>query len=373
MWRLAGPIILSNVSVPLLGAVDTAVVGHLQGAHNIGAVAVGVMAFSVLFWGFGFLRMGTSGLAAQALGAGDGDEVRAVLGRALLLGGLFSIALIVLQGPASALTMAMMEPGPAVRPLAETYFTIRIWGAPAALANFALLGWFIGTQNTKAPLYVQVALNGVNIGLDLLFVLGFGWGVDGVAWATLIAEWSALLFWLWPLLTHLKRLGGRWSRPAIVDAARHRRLLAINSDIFLRTLCLQASFVIFMRMGAAQGDLVLAANAVLFNFQAVMSYALDAFAHAASSLTGHALGRGDRARFRRAVIASGRWALLFALLYGAAYLLAGPALIAVMTDIPAVRAEAGIYLPWLIASPLVSVWSYHLDGIFIGATRVSER
>jgi MATE family multidrug resistance protein len=368
VWRLAGPIIVSNLSVPLLGLVDTAVMGHLPEARYLGGVAVGAMVFTFIFWGFGFLRMGTGGLTAQAFGADDGDEVRACLARAAVIAIPAAVALIVLQAPIAWIAFSIVEASPAVETLAEDYFFIRIWGAPATLMNFALLGWFIGVQNTRAALYHQLCLNGVNIVLDLLFVLGFGWGVEGVAAATAIADLTAVVFGLALARPLLARVGGRFDRDRILDRGRLRRTIALNLDIFIRTICLVFAFAYFTARGAAFGDVVLAANAVLLNFQTFMAHALDGFAHAAEALGGHAVGAKDRGEFRLAVRTSFKWALSVAVGFALAYLIAGAAIVDGLTSIDGVRAVARDYLVWLVFMPLVAVFPFVFDGIFLGAT-----
>lgn len=372
VWRIAGPIILSNLTVPLLGAVDTAVVGHMPEAYYLGAVAIGAMVFNFLYWAFGFLRMGTTGLTAQAYGAGDGDEVHASLARAVLIGLSIGAAIAMLQGPIMLLAFHLLEASSEVETLARDYVVIRIWGAPAALAGFALLGWFIGIQNTRAALMVQIVMNGLNIILDLLFVLGFGWGVAGVAAATLIAEWLGLGFGCWLAWHNLAGVGGRFRRAAILQMARLRRLFAVNFDIFLRSLCLIFASAYFTAQGAAQGDVVLAANAVLLNFIHFLAFGLDGFAFAAEALIGGAIGARDRAMLRRAVRMTSIWAGICALAYLAVYAAAYPLLIGVLTSVPDVVAATSAYLPWVLVAPLVAVWSYQLDGIFIGATRTAD-
>jgi len=369
VWRLAGPIILSNVSVPLLGIVDTAVMGHLPGPQYIGAVAVGAVIFHVVYWGMGFLRMGTTGFTAQALGANDADEVRATLARALIVAVLLGVALIAVQRPIAWAALPLINASPQVEPLADLYFSIRIWGAPAALANFAFLGWFIGIHNTRAALVLQIVMNGVNIVLDLWFVLGLGWGVEGVAIATLIAEVGAVVLGAALVMRNLRPMGGHWRRALILDAGRIRKMMSLNRDIFIRSLCLMGSFAVFTSVGARIGDVALAANAVLFNFQIFMAYALDAFAFAAETLVGSAIGAGDRARYRTAVRVTSVWALVFAAGFAVFYALVGASVIDAITDIEPVRAAARDYLPWAVVLPLISVWSFQLDGIFIGATR----
>ncbi len=368
VWRLAGPIIVSNLSVPLLGLVDTAVMGHLPEARYLGGVAVGAMVFTFIFWGFGFLRMGTGGLTAQAFGADDGDEVRACLARAAVIAIPAALVLIVLQVPIAWVAFSIVEASPAVETLAEHYFFIRIWGAPATLMNFALLGWFIGVQNTRAALYHQLCLNGVNIVLDLLFVLGFGWGVEGVAAATAIADLTAVMFGLALARPLLAQVGGRFDRQRILDPTRLRRTMALNLDIFIRTICLVFAFAYFTARGAGFGDVVLAANAVLLNFQTFMAHALDGFAHAAEALGGRAIGAKDRGEFRLAVRTSFKWALSVAVGFALVYLIVGGAIVDGLTSIDGVREVARDYLVWSVFMPLVAVFPFVFDGVFLGAT-----
>ncbi len=372
VWHLAGPIILSNVSVPLLGAVDTAVVGHLPGAHYIGGVAIGSLIFSFVYWGFGFLRMGTGGLTAQAYGAGNADEVRSVFARAALLALILGLVVLILQWPVGELAFLLLDASDDVEELAQSYYAIRIWGAPAALLNYAMVGWFIGIRDARSALIMQVAMNGTNIVLDLWFVMGLELGVEGVAWATLISEVGAIAIGAILMGRNLWRVGGTWKIPEIFDGARLARLLAVNRDIFIRTLGLQLSFAAFTAIGARMGDAVLAANAVLMIFQSIMAYALDGFAHAAEALAGGYLGAGKRAEFRHAVKVSSLWALAFAAFFTVLYGLFGGLIIDAITDISEIRLLAREYLLWTIVSPFVSVWSFQLDGIFIGATRTAD-
>ena len=371
-WRLAGPVIISNISVPLLGIVDTAVVGHLPGPHFLGAVAVGALIFSVIYHGCNFLRMGTTGLTAQSLGARDADEVRAWLARAGLLALAVGAVLIAVQVPVLWASLEIVNPGPKVRPLTDVYFSIRIWGAPMALLNFAMLGWFFGIQNTRAALATQIFMNGVNIVLDLWFVIGLGWGVEGVAWATLISEVGAVGLGLWLVGRNLRRVGGHWHLERAIDGRRLARMLRVNGDILVRSLCLQAAFVTVTALGARMGDVILAANAVLLNFQMLTSYALDGFANAAEALTGEAVGARNRGRFRQAVKATSLWALVFSAAFTLAYLAMGLLFIDLLTGVEEVRETARVYLPWVIFLPMISVWSFQLDGIFIGATWTAE-
>jgi MATE family multidrug resistance protein len=369
--RLAAPIIVSNVTVPLLGAVDTAVVGHLPDPAFLGGVAVGSMVFDFLYWGFGFLRMGTTGFVAQARGAGDGDEIRAVLGRALLSAGGIGIALIALQGLIGTLALGLIGASAEVEASAAAYVAVRIWSAPATLANYALLGWLFGMQRPRTVLVLQVVTNSLNIVLDLWFVVGLGWGVPGVAGASVIADYAGAVLGLTLILRTLPGRAG-WERARLLDRARLGALLRVNRDIFIRTLCLIFAFAWFTVQGARLGDVTLAANAVLLNLQSIMAYGLDGFAFAAEALVGSAAGARDRPAFVAAARAAAEWSLGLALLVATAFALFGSAIVAVFTDLPAVRATAAAYLPWMVVSPLVSVWSYVLDGIYVGATRTAE-
>ncbi|MFO1055936.1 MAG: MATE family efflux transporter [Dongiaceae bacterium] len=371
VWRLAGPIILSNLSVPLLGMVDTAVVGHLPDPAYVGAVAVGATIFNFLYWGFGFLRMGTTGFAAQAYGAGDAVELAAVLARALLIALALAALLLLLQWPIRLVALSLIQASPTVAGLAGQFFAVRIWSAPATLANYALLGWLLGVQRPRTALALQLFLNGLNIVLCLAFVAGLGWGVPGVAAATAIAEYAGAGLGLW-LVRRALPAEARPGRARVLARERLLALVRVNGDIFVRTLCLVFAFAYFTARGAAQGDVLLAANAVLLNFQSLMAYALDGLAHATEILVGSAIGARDRAALSAAVRTATRWAAGIAVLFAAAYALAGDRLVALFTDLAPVRAAAHAFLPWVAVSPLLSVWSFQLDGIFIGATRTAE-
>ncbi len=370
--HLAVPIVLSNLSIPLLGAVGTAVIGHLPEVHFLGGVAVGAQVFTLLFWGFGFLRMATTGFTAQAYGAADAGEVRATLARALMLASVCGLGLILLQTPLFRIAIALMEPSNAVAGVAREYLGLRVWAAPATLINIAFLGWFIGLHDTRTGLILQLWMNGLNIALAILFVQGFGWNVPGVALADVGAEWSAVALGLFLAWRKLGRVGGSVTLARLFDRDRLLRLFVVNRDIFIRTLCLLIAFFFFTAQGARSGDVVLAANAVLMNFQSFMSYGLDGFAQAAEAMVGGGIGRRDRAAVINAVRLSTMWAGGVALCYAIAYWAAGELLIDALTGQPAVRAAAMDYLPWLILSPLLSVWSFQLDGIFIGAVRSGD-
>lgn len=368
IWRIALPMIVSSVTTPLLGLVDTAVVGHLDQPRYMAAVAAGATLFSVLFMGLNFLRMGTTGLTAQAFGAGDGDGVRRALGQALAVALLLAVLLIAAQGWILELALVALAPGTAVAGLVREYFAVRIWSAPATLANFVLIGWLIGMQDARGPLAMTLATNLVNIVLDVWFVQGLGLQVRGVALATLLAEFTGLAVGLACLRSRLARHPGHWSRARLADPGSYRRLAAINADLLLRTLALMFVLAFITAQGARLGELFLAANAVLLNFHYFSSYALDGIAHAAEALAGKAIGAADRAALACLVRRALRWTLLLAGGFTLAWALLGSKLIAMLTSIGAVRATAGTYLPWLVALPLVSAWSFLYDGVFIGAT-----
>lgn len=369
VWRLAIPIILSNISVPLLGMVDTAVMGQLDAPYYIGAVAVGTLIFTYIYWGFGFLRMGTTGFTAQAFGAGDAAEMRATFQRGLILAGAISVAVLCLQYPILAFGRWAIDAGPEVESLAATYFQIRVWGAPAALANYVVLGWLLGRQQVRLALLLQVFLNGLNIVLDVGFVLGLGWGVEGVAVGTVIAEYATAAVGLWLIARTLRAFGAGAPRARILDATQLRRMISVNGDIFIRTLCLITAVAYFTARGAEQGDAVLAANAILMQLFMLVSHGLDGFAHVAETLVGSAVGARDRQHLRRAVAVTTIWSAVVAGVFATGYALLGGPFIDLMTVSSEVRAQARDFLPWMVVMPLIGIWAFQFDGVFLGATR----
>ena len=371
VWRIAAPIVLSNATIPILGAVDTGVVGQLGQAAPIGAVGIGAVILTSLYWVFGFLRMGTSGMVAQAQGAADAAEVAAHLVRALMIAGAAGMALILLQIPLFAGAFALAPASAEVEGLARGYLAIRIWGAPATIALYAVTGWLIALERTGAVLVLQFWMNGVNVVLDLWFVLGLGWGVEGVALATLIAEWSALGLGLW--LCRAAFAGPHWrDARRVFDRVQLWRIGRVNGDIMLRSVLLQACFTSFLFLGAWYGDVTLAANQVLVQFLHITAYALDGFAFAAEALVGQAVGARSRGQVRRAALVSSQMGLAGAVLLAAVFWLAGPAIIDLMARAPEVQAEARRYLGWIALAPLIGIASWMFDGIFIGATLTRE-
>ena len=371
IWALAAPIMLSNITVPLLGLVDTGVMGHLPGPEYLGAVGLGTTVFNFLFWGFGFLRMGTTGLVAQAYGRGDREGLRALLLQAGVLGLILALSLLLLSPLIEWLMLYLMDGSEQVLALLGEYFRIRIWAAPATLMTYVLIGWFVGMQNTRATLAVMVLANSVNIVLDFLFVVGLGWKIEGVAAASVVAQYAGVglgLVLTRGLLRRAHAQGG-WPWQALVDWPAIGKLLAINGDIMIRTLSLLFAFAFFSRQSAVLGDDVLAANTVLLNFIMLMAFALDAFAHAGEALVGRMLGAEDRDGLHWTFWRTGAWSGVFALAFALVYAVGGGWLIDTLTSIEGVRGMARVYLPWLVVAPLLSVWSYWLDGVYIGATR----
>ena len=340
--QIAVPIVLSNLTVPLLGLVDTGVVGQLGQPQAIGAVGIGAIILTSIYWVFGFLRMGTSGLVAQAHGAGDAPEVGAHLLRALAIAAAAGLVFIALQAPIFWAAFRLAPASDAVEALARDYLAIRIWGAPATIGLYAITGWLIAVERTRAVLALQLVQNGLNVALDVWFVLGLGLARH--------------------VLGQARRAAGLWARDRLTRLAR------VNSDIMIRSVLLQGCMTSFLFLGAGQGDVPLAANQVLLQFVALTAYALDGFAFAAESLVGQAVGARRPDRVRRASLLTSAWGLGGAVVMGLVFIVAGGAIIDLLTTSDAVRQAARIYLPWLALAPLIGVAGWMLDGIFIGAT-----
>ena len=365
--KIAAPIVLSNATVPILGAVDTGVVGQMGLAAPIGAVGMGAVILSAIYWIFGFLRMGTTGLAAQARGAGDTAETGALLMRGLLLGGAAGLFFILTQVWVLWGAFALSPASPEVEALTRQYLEIRIWGAPATIALYAVTGWLIAIERTRGVFVLQIWMNGLNILLDLWFVLGLGWGVEGVALATLIAEWTGLALGLW--LCRQAFAGNQWRDwPRIFDGARLRRMMQVNGDIMVRSVLLTGSFTTFLFVGSDLGDVNLAANQVLLQFLEITAFALDGFAFSAEALVGGAIGAKDRFQVRRASVMASQWGVGGAFALGLVFYLSGPALIDVMSTSPEVREAAREFLIWAAIAPVIGVASWMFDSIYIGAT-----
>ena len=366
------PIILSNITTPLVGAVDTAVIGQLGNPATLGGVAIGAQVFQLLFWTFGFLRMGTSGLTAQAKGAGDTTEIAATLERALLVAVALGAVLIALQWfIASPLLWAMGGSGE-VKQAAHVYFNWRIWAAPFAFVNFALLGWFVGLGEAGRAFALQLLLNLVNIAVSIVLVLWWHWGVAGAGAAALLAEVVASVAGIAVAAVEIRARGGRAGRAVVLAAAPLRRLFAVNTDIMIRTFCLLIAFTVLTALGARNGDVALAANGVLFDLFGIAAYFLDGFANAAETFVGQAIGARQRQRLIEAIVKTSQWAGLLSLAASLVLWKFGGAAIDLMTTSTEVRLAAREFLPWCALCPIVGFAPFQLDGIFIGATRGTD-
>jgi MATE family multidrug resistance protein len=367
---IALPVVLSNATVPLQGAIDTAIIGNLGDALYLAAVTLGAQAITLLLALFNFLQFGAAALGAQALGAGDQRRVVNVLARALILAGGLGLALIAAQGPVLGGLMAIFEGSAEAEQLAGTYFSIRIWAAPAELGVFALSGWFSGQGLTRRLFEMQIVISLSNIVLSLALVLGLGMDVDGVALGTLIAAWTGLGYGLWRARRRVHELSPGWrpQRRRLLDPAELGRLMRLNRDILIRTLLIVSSFTWMMRLGSLQGDVVLAANGVLMQLFHLTSYGLDGFAIAAQALVGQAAGAHDRALLRRSVVLSTVASLGLAVLLSAAIFALETPLVQLFTNVEAVRAVAHAHYFWAALLPVVGVMAFQMDGVFVGAT-----
>ncbi len=358
--------ILSNLTLPIVGAVDTAVVGHLPGPHPIGAVALGALIFTFLFWGFGFLKMGMTGYAARAYGIRNTREICDFLLRFIVIGLAAGLLIVVLGNPLIDFVLAVLDSSERVESLAADYANIRIWGAPAVLCVYVFTGVFVGLHNTRMALVLQLVLNLTNLVLDLLFVPILNFGVAGVAWATLIAEYSAAFLGFFLLRQRLMQALRNSRIHELFDPRILKHLAATNGNIFIRTVCLMLCFAFFTDQSARHGELILAANAILMHFQAFMAYGVDGFAHATEALGGSAYGARKRKRFLRVARLTTLWALLTACCFSLLFLIAGGTIIGWFTNLPEIVELARQYLPWIIALPLFSFLGFQLDGLFIG-------
>ena len=369
--RIALPILFSNATIPILGAVDTGVIGQLGDPAAIGAVGIGAIIRSAIYWVFGFLRMGTVGLTSQAYGAKDFMEVDALLGRCLIVGFSAGLIIILIQSVAFQLALNISPASKEVELFASKYIEIRIFSAPAAIALFGITGWLIALERTKSILLVQLFMNGLNVILDILLVNHFELGIQGVAYASLVAEWCGFILGLYLCRDRLMAKGFL-NFLQIFDKKRLTNMVNVNIDILIRSLLLQMAIISFLFIGSDFGDLALASNQILLQFIHIVSYALDGFAHAAETLVGQSVGARDRRSFRQAAILTTIWAGLICIIFVMFFLIFGGHLVDLMTVSPEVRLEARKYLPYLSILPLIGLFSYMLDGIFIGATRTRD-
>jgi len=366
--NLAVPNVISNLSVPLLGVVDTALVGHLDEVYYLGALAVGGMIFNFLFWGFGFLRMGTTGLTAQEYGKRDRTGIMMMLARVQLLALLIGAALIVLKEPIALLSFWIIESGPEVQRYTLEYYDIRFYTAPAVLALYGLNGWFLGMQNARFPMTVTIVLNLLNIVLNVYFIYVLDMHVNGVAWGTVISTYLALMLAVGLFFFQYRRYIGHYARHLLADATEIRKFFSVNRDIFIRTLCLIFTFSFFTAKSAEQGDLVLAANTILLQLWMVASYGIDGFAYAAESMIGRFKGAKNLPLIKKAVWYNLAWGLSIGLAGSLVYGIFDQQILNIFTDKQNVINLALSVVFWTVLAPLISSICYILDGVFIGAT-----
>ncbi|MBC8036186.1 MAG: MATE family efflux transporter [Rhizobiales bacterium] len=369
---IAVPIMLSNVSEPLIGVVNTAVIGQLPDPYYIGAIAVGALLFSFIFWGFGFLRLSTGGLSAQAVGAGNSPELVAVLLRALVIAVVAGAALIALSPVIREVAFDLIGGSAEVRRHGETYFNYRIWSAPFAFVNYCVMGWYIGQAKAKLTFLVQLFLNVTNMALSVTFVQGMGMTSDGVGLAALIAEIAAAMLALGLAFGSVRRMAAHIDRTLIFNTREMRRTLAMNGDVMIRTLCLVFAFTWFTARGARAGDVTIAANAVLLNLFEVAAYMIDGFSYASEALVGQSVGARNRERFRAAVWFTSVWAMVVGAICMGVIWFAGPMLIDLISVNPDVREAARHYLFWAALTPLLGTVCFQFDGIFTGAMATKD-
>lgn len=365
---LSIPLILSALSTPLLGAVDTAVVGQLPDAAYIGGVAVGTLIFNMLYWVLGFLRVSTSGFTAQAIGSNDRLEVLMAFLRPLLIAVVVGCLLVLFQAPIKHAAYAIINPKPSVWAQAQIYYDMRIWSAPFALINFCINGWLIGITKVRASLFLQVFMNLLNIVLCVTFVLGLHMGVMGVGMATMISEISAMLIGAFLFAKHQMFRGVTWTWKQVLEYEPFMRMLKVNRDLFIRTLCLASVFALFTARGDGMGEVVLAANAILSQIQLLMAYFLDGFANAIGMLVGKSYGQKNKPLYDRMVQLAAMWGAISAILLGGLVFLFGDQLLSLFTNLKDVRLAAGDYLFWVALWPIIGFWGNQLTGVFVGAT-----
>lgn len=366
--RLALPNIITNITVPLLGMVDIAIVGHIGNASHIGAIAIGTMIFNLIYWNFGFLRMGTSGFTAQAYGANNLDEALRIMIRGIAIALSAALLLILLQYPIAQVCRHVVKSSPDVMRLALTYFYVRIWAAPATLGLYVFKGWFIGMQNSKLPMWIAIILNIINIVFSLLFVIVWKMGIIGVAFGTVLAQYSGLVM---AIVLWFKKYGYLRSRINIkgsLKLAEMRQFFKVNGDIFLRTLCLVAVFSFIPAISASMGDSILAANTLLMQLFTLFSYIMDGFAYAGESLVGRYIGAKDKQMLRKSVQYLLRWGIILTGAFTIAYYFWGTDILSILTNDKSVIAEAMNYMLWTILVPITGFSAFLFDGIYIGAT-----
>jgi len=366
--QIALPSIVSNITVPLLGLIDVTIVGHLGAASYIGAIAVGGMLFNIIYWIFGFLRMGTGGMTSQAYGRGDEAEMMRLLTRSTGVGMLIALTLIVLQYPIERTAFSLIETTPEVERLAATYFRICIWGAPAVLGLYSFSGWFIGMQNSRYPMFIAITQNIVNILMSLVLVYGLEMKIEGVAIGTLVAQYAGWLMAIGLWMHRYKHLRPYAELRSLTDKGAMRRFFQVNRDIFLRTLCLVSVTVFFTSAGAAQGEVILAVNTLLMQLFTLFSYIMDGFAYAGEALAGKHIGADNRPALQTMIRQLFVWGIGLSLAFTFIYGIGGEAFLGLLTNERSVITASSAYFYWVLAIPLAGFAAFLYDGIFIGAT-----
>lgn len=366
--RLAIPNIISNVTIPLLGMVDLAIMGHLGSEIYVGAIALGVIIFNFIFWGFGFLRMGTSGFTAQAYGARDLGEMITILARSLVVALGAGLLIVVLQKPIVLLSFYLIHGSAEVETLATQYYSIRIWSAPATLCLYAFTGWFLGMQNARLTMMVTLLINVLNIGLNFLFVYGFEMKVEGVALGSLLGQYGGLILAIVFFLRYYSKLLKRFRFAALKQWAGFKRFFLVNKDILLRTLFLIVTFSFFTARSAAENDSILAVNTLLLQFLFIFSYFIDGFAYAAESLVGKFTGAKDPVRLRSVIRRLFAWGFFLSIPFTIIYLVWNEPILSILTNNRELITLSRDYMPWVVLVPFLSFAAFIWDGIFIGAT-----
>lgn len=371
--RLAIPSIISNITVPLLGIVDVAIVGHIGDENYIGAIAIGSMVFNVIYWLFGFLRMGTSGFTSQAFGAGNTQATAYVLRKMLVLSFGVAAAFVLFQLPIRHLAFLLMGVNNDIHPLVATYYNIVVWGAPATLGLYVLTGWLVGMQNTRVPMWVSIVQNIINIAASALLVFAFHMGIAGVAIGTLVAQWAGFVMSLLSLRSCYAQEWQTALSNTITKLQSHTEIFTIsffsaNRDIFLRTLCLVSVNLFFTAAGSRQGAMMLSVNTLLMTFFTLFSYVMDGFAYAGEALAGRYFGARDSKSLNRLVLRLMHWGIALSVAFALVYLLAGEAILALLTDKQPVVVAAADYRLWAVMVPLTGFAAFVFDGIFIGIT-----
>ena len=366
--RLAIPNIISNITVPLLSSVDTAVMGHLESPLYLGAIALGSMIFNFIYWGFGFLRMGTTGLTAQSFGSKNDVEVSSILFRASLVSMIIGFSLIVLQYPISELSFFLIDGSKEVEEFATHYYNIRIYAAPATLSLYALNGWFLGVQNSKYPLYIALFINILNILLNLIFVYQLNMKVEGVAWATVFAQYLGVIFSIILIIKKYNVYIRFFSLDKVIEKSKVLRFFKVNTDIFFRTILLIFTISFFTAKSAEINDEILAANFILMQLWLIISYGVDGFAFAAESLVGKYFGAKDKVKLKKTIKYSFTWGLSLGLILSICYLLFGRTILSFYTNQENIIQIATLFLGWIIAAPIINTVSFIWDGVYFGVT-----